>query len=68
MAWTVCRFKGGGGLGKKGGGVFERKGDTLMHTIFMFFFVCLFVFCFVFETPFKDFPFYLPILLIYFLV
>ena len=23
-AWTVCRFKGGGGLGKKeGGGVFE---------------------------------------------
>ena len=23
-AWTVCRFKGGGGLGKKGGGVFEE--------------------------------------------
>ena len=31
-AWTVCRFKGvggegGGGLTKKRGGIFERKGE-----------------------------------------
>ena len=32
--WAVCRFKGGGGLGKKMA-VFERV-DTPMHTV-----VCL---------------------------
>ena len=31
-AWTVCRFKGGS-CWKRGGGVFEGRVDTPMHTI-----------------------------------
>ena len=34
--WTICRFKGGGGVGKKKG-VFLRGGggvDTPMHTMY----------------------------------
>ena len=34
-AWTVGRFKGGGGLGEKEGVVFLRGLDTPMHTIDM---------------------------------
>ena len=35
-AWTVCRFKvGGGGAWQKRGGVFEGRVDTPMHTIYI---------------------------------
>ena len=34
MAWTVCRFRGGGGLARKrGGAVFLERVDTPMHTM-----------------------------------
>ena len=34
VAWTVCRFEGGGGLSKKERrGVFLRGVDTPMHTM-----------------------------------
>ena len=33
-AWAVCRFTGGGVLGKKvGGGAFEGEGDIPMHAM-----------------------------------
>ena len=39
-AWTVCKFKGGG---ERGGGVFERGVDTLMHTMVDFLNSCIYV-------------------------
>ena len=33
-AWTVCRFKGGGGLDKKDGGDSRGRVDTPMHNMF----------------------------------